>query len=296
MLPNFMIVGAPKAGTTSLSRYFSDHPRVFFSEPKEVNFFTSEALDRQGLYYDPYICRSQAEYEAIFLGSESYPARGEASVSYLFYPGTAAKIRAAIPDVKIFIVLRDPVHRAYSHYLMDYNLGLVSDSFESIVNRQSGELEQDLLYQQYVELGYYNRQVQAYLESFDREQVKIYLSSDLARDTKAVYMDALEFIGVDPGLEIPDFSRHNSYSAAKTPFLRKLYTSSRLRATIKRYLPKSILLRLKSVLFDTAKPEMSPETESQLRGLYREDILSLQVTLDRDLTDWLLPTKGDGQT
>ena len=148
MLPNFIIVGAPKAGTTSLYHYLSEHPQVFMSDPKEVNFFSKEEIEAQGLYYQDFKAKDLNSYEKLFNEGIGKKAVGEGSVSYLFYPDTPAKIKASIPEVKIIILLRNPVERGYSHYLMDYRMGLTDLSYEEIVYKTSSHKNLNLYYQQ----------------------------------------------------------------------------------------------------------------------------------------------------
>ena len=166
MLPNFIIVGAPKAGTTSIYRYLSKHPEVFMSSPKEINYFSIDQIESQNLYYNYFKVKSLIEYEKLFDGVTNETAIGEGSVSYLFYKETPAKIKNIIPDVKIIILLREPISRAFSHYLMDNKLGLVNDSFENIIFKTSISDKQNLYYQQYVELGLYYKQIKRYFDIF----------------------------------------------------------------------------------------------------------------------------------
>src|SRR5262245_16436607 len=116
--PNFFIVGAAKAGTTSLHAYLSAHPQVFMPALKEPHYFADFELSPEFDNFMPVI-RDQPAYQDLFRGSQGSTAVGEASPSYLCDPAAAARIKAAIPDAKIVISLRNPVDRAYSHYLMD---------------------------------------------------------------------------------------------------------------------------------------------------------------------------------
>ena len=96
---------------------------------------------------------------------------GEASVSYLFYDNVAEDIKKYNPNAKIIIMLRNPIERAFSHYLMDYRLGLISDSFENIIAKKSKHKNAHLFYQQYIELGKYTKQIQRYLDFFEKENI-----------------------------------------------------------------------------------------------------------------------------
>ena len=105
MLPNFLLVGAPKAGTTSLYHYLYGHPQVFMSTPKEVNFFSGGEIDSQDLYYDYFKVSNLSDYEKLFDAVTNEKAIGEGSVSYLYYEDTPRKIKECLPEVKIIIIL-----------------------------------------------------------------------------------------------------------------------------------------------------------------------------------------------
>jgi len=287
MLPNFIIVGAPKAGTTSLYHYLSEHPDVFMSEPKEVNFFSREEIEAQGLYYADFKAKDIDAYQRLFDGVKNQQAVGEGSVSYLYYPKTAEKIKSALPDVKIIILLREPVARAFSHYLMDLSLGLVEMSFEDIVSRKSMDKHAVLFYQQYVELGLYYEQVKRYLDVFGKEQVKIYLQEDLRYHSDDVILDLYDFLGIDNAYK-PDTERqHNTFSMPKNNMMRSLYTSDFMRALVRKILPDTLKSMMKGLVFDPkAKPELALESKAQLQRLYAKDIAKLEGLIARDLSAW----------
>ena len=132
-LPTFFIVGAPKAGTTSLYHYLEEHPEVYMSPIKETNFFSSKQMQEQELYYDATPIQSKNQYLELFKDVSQEKQVGEASVSYLYYTGVAKKILEFNPKAKIVIMLRNPVDRAFSHFLMDKRLGLSISSFMDVI-------------------------------------------------------------------------------------------------------------------------------------------------------------------
>ena len=103
------------------------------SKKKEINFFSNQEILSQNLYYNNSVCDSMENYLKHFINSENYKVVGEASVSYLFYQNVAEKIYKFNNEAKILIILRDPVMRAFSHYLMDYRLGYTKSDFSSII-------------------------------------------------------------------------------------------------------------------------------------------------------------------
>lgn len=287
MLPNFIIVGAPKAGTTSLYHYLSEHPQVFMSEPKEVNYFSREEIEAQGLYYDSFKAKTLSEYEQLFASVTDEKAVGEGSVSYLFYTQTPAKIKAAIPDVKIIILLRDPVERAFSHYLMDYRMGLVDLPFEEIVYKKGNNKRLDLYYQQYVELGLYHEQVKRYFDLFGEKQVKIYLQEDLRSNTEGVILDLYDFLGIDKSFMPNVEKEHNAFSMPKNRLIYKLYASNIVRSIVSTLFPDAFKEVVKNLFFERKqKPKLDAKTKEYLRSLYKNDVQKLEQLIRRDLSKW----------
>ena len=287
MLPNFIIGGAPKAGTTSLYKYLSVHPEIFMSSPKEVNYFSNNEIKAQGLYYNSFMVKELAEYQKLFDKVINEKAIGEASVSYLFYPKTPQKIKKIIPDVKIIIILRNPLERGYSHYLMDYKLGLVKLPYDQIVYRKSNHKYIDLYYQQYVELGLYYEQVRRYIDIFGETNVKIILNEDMNKDTKSVVKEILEYLGVS-STDIQDVSmRHNIYKKPRNIILHKIFILQKLRAYLSNVLPvyiKNIILKI--ILVETKKPDLAISTKKYLQNIYINDICKLEKLIDKDLNSW----------
>ncbi len=114
--PNFFLVGAAKAGTISIYEYLSQHPEIFFPCIKEPHFFTQARPSRQQRFF-VHAISDRAEYARLFERACGFATIGDASPSYLWHPEVPCRIRAQVPDARIAIILRDPVERAYSHYL-----------------------------------------------------------------------------------------------------------------------------------------------------------------------------------
>lgn len=286
-LPNFIVVGAAKSGTTSICHYLSEHPEVFMSSPKEVNYFSREEIDAQELYYDCFKVRNLDEYIKLFSDVTNEKAVGEGSVSYLYYPKTPFKIKECLPEAKIIIMLRDPLSRGFSHYLMDHRLGLVDVSYDTIVRQDSQSDKQHLYYQQYVELGLYYNQVKRYLDTFGRESVKIFLQEDLRDNPEKVILELYVFLGIDYSY-IPDLSRkHNAFSMPKNSLIHKLYTSHTLRTLTSNLFPRRLKKLIKNLLFKRGKkPLLSSETLDCLIDIYNDDVQKLEKLIGRDLSGW----------
>lgn len=285
--PNFFIVGTPKAGTTSLYHYLDEHPDVFVSPIKETNFFSYEEIKSQGLFYnEEHICTLSA-YEDQFANAGKAKAIGEASVSYLFYPSVPAKIKYYNPDAKIIAILRNPIDRGYSHYLMDRRLGFVSMSYEDIIAKRGDHKKIDLFYQQYVGLGCYYEQLKRYIDCFGKGAVKIFLQEDLIADMDGVMVSIYEFLEVDAKFKLSDKENYNSFSAPKNKIVEKIYAARGIRKLAKRI--TGVHAEKVKGLFMTKdrKPKLPENIKHKLIAIYKEDILATQKLIGRSLEHWL---------
>lgn len=286
--PNFFIVGAPKAGTTSLYYYLKRHPEVFMSPIKEPNFFSYQDTIDQNLYHKEKGVGTIEEYRRLFAEANGHhKAVGEASVSYLFYPAVAKRIKAMVPDAHIIMSLRNPIDRAYSHYYMEHKLGYVNESLESIVFKKSRSKNAHLFYQQYVELGLYHQQVKRYLDAFGKERVKVFIHDDLSDKLESMILSVFDFLKIDkthiPGLE----GKYNTYSVPRNPVFRYLYSQKKLREFAKTLVPYESVEVVKNLFLTRDRKEgKNEEIIQELKRIYTPDVMELEKLLDRDLSAW----------
>lgn len=206
-LPNFLIVGAQKSGTTSLYRYLQTHPEVCMSRYKEPAFFYVDDLYRRGL--DWYV-------ETYFSGCGPGIC-GEASPQYMMSQAAARRIANDLPGVKIIMLLRNPIQRAYSHYLMSRRRRRESRTFDEVIYdaEQSTSLaqEQDPDFG-YVSNGFYGTILSWYKPLLESGRLLVLYTEDLLSHRRAVLRSTFEFIGVDPnwlpGNLNQDFNRTGS--------------------------------------------------------------------------------------
>lgn len=200
-LPNFLIIGATKAGTTSLHHYLGQHPDVFVAPTKETNFFAQESA----LCFSGKTVSLPEEYAAQFAGATTQKAIGESSPAYLAVPTAPARIARMLPRVKLIAILRNPVDRAYSHYLMRRRQGRENrETFEEVLSEPDRDPERS-----YTERGFYGKCLTRYLKHFSKEKIKIFLYEDLVRDPQTVVRDCFEFLDVNPEIRIDIGTKHN---------------------------------------------------------------------------------------
>lgn len=214
-LPNFLIIGAAKAGTTALWHYLRQHPELYMSRHKEPRFF---ALYGQPLAFQGpgdqtrfnFVTDFQ-DYQQLFADVQDEKAIGEASPWYLYVKTAAPAIKEMLPGVKLVAVLRDPVDRAFSNYLHAVNEGLEPlPTFREAMDAEAARIRENWSPRfHYKSKGFYYRQLQHYLEFFDREQLKIYLYEDLTNEPEALFADLFEYLGVDPMFHVDVEKRHN---------------------------------------------------------------------------------------
>jgi len=179
-MPNFLIIGAMKSGTTSLYHYLKQHPQIYMSPVKEPKFF---ALEGEPFYSDSRGSgglarikgiRELKSYQEQFEGVSHEIAIGEASPLYIYVPKAVERIKYYIPEAKLIAILRHPVDRAYSHFLHWIQRGLepLDSNFESVIREEEIRISQDWSPNwHYKQRGSYYQQLKRYYENFNREQI-----------------------------------------------------------------------------------------------------------------------------
>ncbi|HHL40766.1 MAG TPA: hypothetical protein ENJ37_09690 [Deltaproteobacteria bacterium] len=299
-LPDFLVVGAARSGTTSMYMYLSQHPGIFMPSVKEPSFFCYA----EGLPFDGSFSRAMTleQYCSLFAPAASGQCIGEVSPMYMVYCNETIK---AVKDFygkgevepAIVMILRDPVSRAFSHFTTKHSRGLEPKPFEEAVRdevvRQRIASGWPASYD-YVGLGRYYEKVRLYKENFSR--VRVYLYEDLTKRPQWLMKDLFGFIGVDDSFVPSDLGkRFNSAGLPKTPLhaaAYKLLTRYNPAAFLARRLlherTKTKLLKmLRGRLFSSNGAGLDAETEARLRADFREDILKLQDLIRRDLSGWL---------
>jgi hypothetical protein len=226
MLPGFLIVGGQRCGTTSMTRALSEHPAVFGAAMHlEVHYFDG-AYDRGLAWYRSHFpLRASARLATRAAGAS--PVAFESSPYYMFHPLAAERISRDLPGVKLLVLLRDPVERAYSGHAHETSLGFETETFERALDlepaRLEGEVERILADPAYISRGHqhhayrargeYAWQLERLERIFGRERIHVVDSDAFFADPGPVYDRVLEFLGL-PGNGHPAFKRRNSRSRA----------------------------------------------------------------------------------
>jgi len=279
MKVNTFIVGAPKAGTTSLHHYLNQHTDVSMSSVKEPNFFSSKEVET--LFYNSKCIDDSNDYHKLF-SIEKRQVRGEASVSYLYYEHVPKRIYDYNSEAKIIIMLREPIERAFSHYLMDCRLGFCSEKLEDIIDNPQSYPQ---YFQQYLELGNYYSQIKRYQDIFGKEQLLIIFYDDFKGNTEKVMNRVFSFLEIEKQ-EI-DFSIKNPFLSTSNTLISNLYKFKIIRKGVKAIIPERLLLLIRSKYFSAnSKPMLSRSTEQQLKVFYKSEVVQLEKLLNTDLARW----------
>lgn len=297
-LPNFLIVGAAKCGTTSLYYYLRQHPEIFLSANKEPKFFSSLVLKfplrgpGDDFVEKHRMVKSWEAYGQLFAEVRAERAVGEASTDYL-YRGRQIipHIRQRLGDPRIIILLRDPVERAFSSWRHLRRDGRETASFDDALE---AERERQLLNWEFIwsykDVGFYAAQVRAYLENFSR--VHVCLFEDFAarpgEELRAIY----RFLDVSEAFEADTSRVYNPGTAGGVSWLGRLLTTTAGTGNARTIEPRTVFRsrlgrRLVDFILRASQESMSPTTGARLQSAFREDVARLGALLNRDLSHWL---------
>lgn len=285
--PDFFLVGAAKAGTTSLFRYLIQHPSIFIPAIKEPHYFSE--------YPQPHapVFNSLEEYLALYRGCDEDVLAGDASTSYLYSRQSARRIFDLQPQARIIMVLRNPIERAYSFYWHNRREFAESLTFEEALLAEPARIAEETPFRfHYVNSGRYFEQVRSYLETFGGEQVKVCLFEDLDADSGAVCREIFEFLGVSD-YPINTSKRFNPGGPTRSRLLAHVLAPQfPVRPAVRALFP-GFSRRLKYRLLKLNvkhPPSMAPRTHAHLVDVFSEDVQRLAELVDRDLSHWLDPS------
>lgn len=299
VLPNFLVAGAAKCGTTSLYYYLRQHPDIFMSPVKEPNFLSCITTAKYKCARDQLSAsrdvRTYDAYCRLFKESGGRKAVGEASVSTMYlYDRSIPAIKHYLGDPRIIMILRDPVERAYSAYTFIVRDGWETLSFaESLMMEEKRKAEGYRLMWFYRDLSLYARQVRAFQENFSRVQVLLY--DDLRRSAPDLMRSVFTFLDVNPDFVPATQQIQNASGFPRSKLFNDLLVKPKLLHKVARTFGGEVLgverwarlrERLRSGNLRKA-PAMDPLIEQKLRQFFREDILKLQDYINRDLSAWM---------
>jgi len=274
-LPTFLVIGAMKAGTTSLYHYLRTHPEIFMPAVKEPMFFDPRHNWHRGVEW----------YAGLFAGARpEHVALGEASTSYTKFPaveGVPARIASVLPDVRLIYVLRHPIERMRSHYLYAVSRG-----------KERRPIERALLEDRsYLDISRYALQLERYLEHFDLDRFLLLDSRDLAERRLETLRAVFRFLGVDESWVPPVLDREFFRSAERRmpPLPSRLLRRAPALAAAARALPASLrrlARRLPRPRVDLDAARIPEDLRRRLEDELREDVARLRRYLPEGFDGW----------
>ena len=304
LIPDFLIIGAGKCGTTSLYMYLKQHPEIFLPRVKEPNFYGYEnktpADFGDGLAGAQHFMESVTDlesYKALFLDALPGQLKGEMSNTYMYHDQAPERIKHYNPDMKLIAILRQPAGRLYSRFLhLARESRTPTRDFAESLNKESIWWKRNDL----IKEGFYHKNLSPYFNLFPKENIRIYLYEELNEEAPRVLRDIFEFLQVAPDFA-PDLeTRFNQSGVIKNRFLNAIIGQrGMLTSGFKMIFPQTITEKFKQNASiqkiinnirgkNLIKPKPDPAVWNRLtQDVYGEDIRKLQELIGKDLSHWL---------
>lgn len=283
-LPNFIICGTQKGGTSALYYFLKKHPEIYLPPKKEVHYF--DLNYQKGLKW----------YEKHFKGASSkYKAIGEASPSYMYLEEVPERIHEVLPDVKLTFILRNPVDRAYSHYWHEVKLGYEWLSFEEAIKVEQERLAKgniiNRIHYSYLDRGEYIEQIKRFRKYFSKDQILVLITEELKSNPEIIMRQIFEFLQINP-----DFKSESWYNRklniGRKPRIKALQLiRGKLHRIQTYYFPRLVFLinptlhAIDTINLTKGYPKMSLETRKFLINYFKSHNIKLEKYLRRRL-DW----------
>lgn len=312
--PNFFVVGTVKGGTTALHSSLSQHPSIFMSPIKETNYFSRKDINEDWFSRDyahdvnidlPKFLKgdmtetihiahitNEQDYLQLFKNVKNEEAIGEISNSYLLYPNAPKEIKAFDANAKIIMILRNPIERAFSQYVMNLRLGktLKNNFLEEIIQDDKKEKKGWGANHQYLFIGNYFEQVKRYYEEFPLENVKILFYEEYKKNGVQTIKEIFSFLSVDSDFLIDTTKKLNEAGVPKFKRMNYIINQMGIISWAKRKLPRSLREPFKKLMYSNKKeniPRITQEEKEWLINYYKKDVENLSQLIKKDLSSWL---------
>jgi len=297
--PNLLIVGEPKSGTSSLHVYLEQHPDIFMTKSKESHYFDKDLHRESDSFHKrklSFRCRTKSRYLSYFRNTEGYKVRGESTPTYMVSKSAARLIRKFNPDMKIIMILREPVDLLYSfHSQLLFNQDEDIEDFEEALKAEAARKKSwkgipdtavtpTFLF--YSEFAKYAEQIKRYQALFPKGQIMILLFDELVKDTPSVIKRVYRFLGVDPGF-VPNRKVVNPNQRIKYKSLHRLFfrlKTSRLKNFMPLFIRKLIIPNVVKITGEVAKrPKLDPRVKKRLQKKFIGEVKKAGKLIGKDL-------------
>jgi hypothetical protein len=304
-LPDFVVIGAPKAGTTALHVALARHPQLFLSRVKEPKFFLCDGPPpTQGGPGDAHSYREwiwrRPDYERLFDDAAPGTLRGESTPLYLADSRAIDKMGQTIPNARLIAILRDPVDRAYSNWAHLWADGLETmDNFMAACGEEEKRAQAGWApFWRYLELGLYGRQLEHLYNVYPREQVLVLRYKWLVEEPQRTLDAVCSFLGVEEGLLHEAPAQNVGTYVPPTRTTRLLQGAMRGGASAGRMFPPQVWRKASIPLLwliqrtPQHRPELAPQDRADLIGYFAEDMALLEDLTGWDLSQWRTYREG----
>jgi deoxyadenosine/deoxycytidine kinase len=290
--PDFLIIGAPKCGTTALSYFLGQHPQVFMTENKEPRYFTAlkgdleTSITGNGPRHSGNYDKGPDWYTSLFKHASPNQLKAEASTVYFANQDAAALIKKHCPSVKLILMLRNPVVRLYSHYWQEHKLGFQFPTFEEMIQMNH------LRFQYYDRISHYRIHLERYLQLFKKDNLKIIIQENFTDNPKVIFDDILSFLDLS-NVNIDLNERKNDMAQPKNSNLSRWLQQSK-KLPIDQILPGSLAQKVKKIGIRLIKsnqrkfsyPPLRQDLFKKMILRYEEDIVFVENLLSVNLSSW----------
>lgn len=285
--PNFLIIGSPKCGTTSLYNYLGQHPKIEFSDVKEPKYFSFKNLNlnfNANEVVVNQIKKSTIQNKEGYLNlfkNKTAPYIGEASPNYFHFEPAAKNIYDFDPQMKLIVILRNPVDRLYSDWKHNVRMGYDRQyNFRKAINLiEKRKRSNKPPYFDYLEKGNYGKHLKRYYGLFNKNQIKIVFYDDLKKDANKVCNDIIRFLGVSDEFNFDTSKIYmKSYPIYKSNLLRQIgHLVKKISFNLYNYVNK----------INTVNETIYKNDRDYFLKFYKKDILVLESLINIDLKNWL---------
>lgn len=304
---NLFLVGAAKAGTTSLQSYLNQHDQIYFSPLKEPNYFakdinpdsfTSAYKKRNQFVDDSYFkltplpdahisfIQSLDYYEMLFKDANNCKYLGDASTSYLYSTVAANEIKNYNPNAYILILLRNPIERAYSHYNMALQAGYTDLSFKDAILQDINNPKKGFgISNLFIELGLYSEQMKRFQSAFSSEQIMVLFYNDYKSNSIQELNKIFNWLNIDEFTPNIDEQKNVSLQP-KLKKWNKILSDVGIKKMASSILPDYIREKVKKSYYSTGKNSIAKVDYQYLLSIYLDDIKKTETMLNKDLSSW----------
>jgi len=285
---DFFVVGAARCGTTSLYNYLNQHPQIYLPNIKELNYFSNVESKDYSVYKKPYknehyhtkIIKSYDIYKGLFESANDNQVKGDISPSYFWDMQTAQRIFEHNPNAKIIISLRNPVYRAFSHYIMNFGIGHEKhNSFDEALKAKrkpiwgGGNL--------YLELSSYYDPVISYYKLFKKENIHLLIFEDWTENKDETLFEIFDFLDVKNQFMVNHSVKHNEKVAYKNIKTLNLLRTRFIKSFLELFVSTRTKDHLKGKLFNKNdfNIKLDPDLKIKLKEYFKNDVQQLQEFL-----------------